>query len=168
VQPGASNRCDGGNLAWRRGRKSGGDAHIWWGAGTAVPHAGTLRWQQRCCWLQLRFKRGTTGPAGGEAERREKRGGRREEGWSLTRRKPTTGTGTALQLLELWLGSAPRKSEDRAASDKSGLGPGRANGGQHYRARLLAARTETGGRHPVQPMQARRVATQRPTCGSHR
>jgi hypothetical protein len=36
------------------------------------------------------------------------------------------------------------------------------------RGRLLAARAETGGRHPIQPMKVRQVATQRPTGRSHR
>jgi hypothetical protein len=130
--------------------------------------AGALRRQWRYSWLRLRFKHGVARPAGGEAERREKRGVRCEEAWRLKRRKPTTGTGVARQLLGLQSGSAPRMSEDRAASDKSGLGPGRANGGQRCRGRLLAAHAETGGRQPVQPMQTRWVATQKPTGGSHR
>jgi hypothetical protein len=48
------------------------------------------------------------------------------------------------------------------------LRPGRVDGGQCCRGRLLATHVETGGRHPVQPMKARWVVTQRPTGGSHR
>jgi hypothetical protein len=147
---------------------SGGTAHLCWGGGATTARAGTSRRQWRYSRLRLRFKRGVARPAGGEAERREKRGGRCEEAWNLKRRKPATGTGVARQLLRLQSGSAPRMSEDRAASDKSGLGLGRANGGQRYRGRLLAARVETGGPRPVQPMQTRRVATQKLTGGSHR
>jgi hypothetical protein len=63
--------------------------------------------------------------------------------------------------------AASRSDSECGSFRQRPLGPGRVDVGQCCRGRFLAARAETGGRRPIQPMKARRVATQRLTCGSH-
>jgi hypothetical protein len=146
-----------------QGRKSGGDAHLCWGGGTAAVGAGASRRHRRCSRLRLGFKSGATGPAGGEAERREKRGGRCEDAWSLTRRKPASGTGAARQLLVLRSGLAPRKSEDKAASDRRWRLRTIVVGG-----RLLhTANRQCDGNCPAQPIGRRRRLTLSQAGGPH-